>query len=62
MVGLMNDPVRLLLLCLSYVRSNLDDFNEVLEENFSEQDVENCTNLVQFVIRTRQIVEKQNDE
>lgn len=54
----MNDPVRLLLLCLSYVRSNLDDFNEVLEENFSEQDVENCTNLVQFVIRTRQIVEK----
>ena len=54
MVGLMNDPLRLLLLCLSYVFSNLDDFNEVLEENFSEQDVENCTNLVQFFILEEQ--------
>lgn len=32
--------------CLNYVKSNLDDFNEALEENYSENDIENCISLV----------------
>jgi hypothetical protein len=31
---------------LSYARSNLDDFNEVLEEDFTEQDIEDALYLV----------------
>ena len=34
--------------CLNYVKSNLDDFNEVLEENYLENDIENCILLVKW--------------
>lgn len=37
---------KLLEMSLSYARSNLDDFNEVLEEDFTEQDIEDALYLV----------------
>jgi hypothetical protein len=34
--------VELIERCFAFVKSNLDDFNEALDENYTEEDIESC--------------------
>jgi len=42
----MDETFELIERALNYVKSNLDDFNEALEEEYTEKDIDNCISFL----------------